>query len=105
MRGRMAALARESAMATGTEMEEQLLSSTGSWLINRTLAELLQRNLDDGLLFSFSDEPVSISDDTAEASWVTPRGGFLVSGIRRREPRHTREVRTTPVPRVSPGRR
>jgi aminobenzoyl-glutamate utilization protein B len=27
----------------------------------------------------FSDEPVPISDDTAEASWVAPRGGFLVA--------------------------
>lgn len=27
----------------------------------------------------YTDEPVPISDDTAEASWVTPRGGFLVA--------------------------
>lgn len=28
---------------------------------------------------SYTDEPVPISDDTADASWVTPRGGFLVA--------------------------
>ena len=91
MRGRMASLARDSARATSTEVEEQLLSSTGPWLINRTLAELLQRNLDDAHPLSFSDEPVPISDDTAEASWVTPRGGFLVQAFAAGSASHTRE--------------
>jgi len=95
MRGRMASLARDSATATGTEVEEQLLSSTGPWLINHTLAELLQRNLGDGLPLSFSDEPVSISDDTAEASWVTPRGGFLVQAFAGGSASHSREWNET----------
>jgi metal-dependent amidase/aminoacylase/carboxypeptidase family protein len=95
MRGRMASFARDSARATSTEVEEQLLSSTGPWLINRTLAELLQRNLDDALPLSFSDEPVPISDDTAEASWVTPRGGFLVQAFTSGTASHTREWNDT----------
>ncbi len=28
---------------------------------------------------AYTDDPVPISDDTAEASWVAPRGGFLVA--------------------------
>jgi len=33
-----------------------------------------------GLLpLEFSDDPVPISDDTAEASWIVPRAGFLVA--------------------------
>ena len=95
MRVRMAALARDSAKATGTESEERLLSSTGPWLINRTLAELLQRNLGDALPLSFSDEPVPISDDTAEASWVAPRGGFLVQAFAEGTASHTREWEET----------
>ena len=91
LRGKMASLARDSARATSTEVEEQLLSSTGPWLINRTLAELLQRNLDDAFPLSFSDEPVPISDDTAEASWVAPRGGFLLQAFAGGTASHTRE--------------
>jgi aminobenzoyl-glutamate utilization protein B len=95
VRGRLASFARDSARATSTEVEEQRLSSTGPWLINRTLAELLQRNLDDALPLSFSDEPVPISDDTAEASWVTPRGGFLVQAFASGTASHTREWNDT----------
>ncbi len=95
LRARMASLARESAGATGTEVEEQLLSSTGSWLINRTLAELLQKNLGDALPLSFNDEPVPISDDTAEASWVTPRGGFLLQAFAEGTASHSREWKET----------
>lgn len=95
MRGRMASLARDSASATSTEVEEQLLSSTGPWLINRALGELLQRNLGDALPLSFSDEPVPISDDTAEASWVTPRGGFLVQAFAEGTASHSREWNDT----------
>jgi len=95
LRARMASLARDSSQATGTEVEEQLLSSTGSWLINRALAGLLQRNLDGALPLSFSDEPVPISDDTAEASWVTPRGGFLVQAFAEGTASHSREWRET----------
>jgi aminobenzoyl-glutamate utilization protein B len=91
LRGRMATLARESATSTGTEVEEQLLSSAGPWLINRALAELLQRNLGEALPLSFSDQPVSISDDTAEASWVAPRGGFLVQSFAEGTASHSRE--------------
>ena len=95
LRGRMASLAQDSATATGTAVEEQLLSSTGSWLINRALAELLQRNLEGALPLSFSDEPVPISDDTAEASWVTPRGGFLVQAFGEGTASHSREWNDT----------
>jgi aminobenzoyl-glutamate utilization protein B len=95
IRERMASLAEESARATGTDVEEQFLSSTGSWLINRTLAELLQRNLGDSLPLSFNDEPVPISDDTAEASWVAPRGGFLVQAFAAGTASHTREWNDT----------
>jgi aminobenzoyl-glutamate utilization protein B len=95
LRGRMMSLAKESASATGTEVEEQLLSSTGSWLINRTLAELVEKNLGDSLPLSFGDEPVPISDDTAEASWVTPRGGFLVQAFAAGTPSHSREWNET----------
>jgi metal-dependent amidase/aminoacylase/carboxypeptidase family protein len=95
MRAKMASLAGESARATGTEVEEQLLSSTGSWLINRTLAGLLQRNLEGALPLSFGEEPVPISDDTAEASWVAPRGGFLVSAFEAGTPSHSREWNET----------
>jgi aminobenzoyl-glutamate utilization protein B len=95
IRAKMASLARDSATATDTEVEEQLLSSTGPWLINRTLAELLQRNLDDAFPLSFSDEPVPISDDTAEASWVAPRGGFLVQAFAEGTASHTREWNDT----------
>jgi aminobenzoyl-glutamate utilization protein B len=92
LRARMGSLAMESAKLTGTEVEEQVLSSTGSWLINRTIAELLQKNLDDAALpLSFSDEPVPISDDTAEASWVAPRGGFLVQAFAAGTASHSRE--------------
>jgi aminobenzoyl-glutamate utilization protein B len=90
IRGRMAALAEESAKETGTKVEEQVLSSTGPWLINRTLAERLQRNLGESLPLSFSDEPVPISDDTAEASWVAPRAGFLVQAFPSGTPSHSR---------------
>ncbi len=41
------------------------------------------------LPLSFSDEPVPISDDTAEASWVSPRGGFLVAAFPAGVPSHT----------------
>jgi aminobenzoyl-glutamate utilization protein B len=41
------------------------------------------------LPLSFSDEPVPISDDTAEASWVVPRGGFLVAAFPAGIPSHT----------------
>jgi aminobenzoyl-glutamate utilization protein B len=95
LRTRMASLAAESAAATGTDVEEQLLSSTGFWLINRTLAELLQKNLSGALPLSFSEEPVPISDDTAEASWVTPRGGFLVQAFAEGTASHSREWKET----------
>jgi aminobenzoyl-glutamate utilization protein B len=91
LRARMASLANESASGTGTVVEEQLLSSTGSWLINRALAVLLQKNLGDSLPLSFAEEPVPISDDTAEASWVVPRGGFLVQAFAAGTPSHSRE--------------
>jgi metal-dependent amidase/aminoacylase/carboxypeptidase family protein len=91
IRGRMASLAEESAKQTGLEVEEQILSSTGPWLINRTLAERLQRNLGESLPLSFSDEPVPISDDTAEAGWVTPRAGFLVQAFASGTPSHSRQ--------------
>jgi aminobenzoyl-glutamate utilization protein B len=91
IRGRMTALAAESAGETGTSVEEQILSSTGSWLINRTLAELLQQDLGESLPLSFGDDPVPISDDTAEASWVAPRGGFLVQAFAPGTPSHSRE--------------
>jgi aminobenzoyl-glutamate utilization protein B len=91
LRARMGSLARDSAKATGTEVEEQLLSSASSWLINRTLAELLQKNLGESLPLSFGDEPVPISDDTAEASWVTPRAGFLVQAFAAGTASHSRE--------------
>jgi aminobenzoyl-glutamate utilization protein B len=95
LRGRMASLAQDSATATGTAVEEQLLSSTGPWLINRALAELLRRNLGDAVPLSFSAEPVPISDDTAEASWVAPRGGFLVQSFAEGTASHSREWRET----------
>jgi len=91
IRGKITSLAEESARTTGTEVEEQILSSTGPWLINRTLAELLQRNLGEALPLSFSDEPVPISDDTAEASWVAPRGGVLVQAFAPGTASHSRE--------------
>jgi aminobenzoyl-glutamate utilization protein B len=91
IRATVTSLAEESARATGTEVEEQSLSSTGPWLVNRALAELLQRNLGDALPLSFGNEPVPISDDTAEASWVTPRGGFLVQAFASGTPSHSRE--------------
>jgi aminobenzoyl-glutamate utilization protein B len=89
LRRRMASLAEGAAEATSTEVEEQILSSTGSWLINRALAEVLQRNLDSAFPLSFSDEPVQISDDTAEASWVAPRAGFLVQAFPEATPSHS----------------
>jgi aminobenzoyl-glutamate utilization protein B len=95
LRGRMTSLARESATAVGAEVEEQLLSSTGPWLINRALAQLLKRNLGDALPLSFSDQPVPISDDTAEASWVAPRGGFLVQAFADGTASHSREWNET----------
>jgi aminobenzoyl-glutamate utilization protein B len=92
IRGRIASLAEESAKRTGTEVELQLLSSTRHWLINRRLTEHLQTRLDgDVLPLSFGDEPVLISDDTAEASWVVPRGGFLVQAFPAGTPSHSRE--------------
>jgi aminobenzoyl-glutamate utilization protein B len=91
LRFRMTSLALESAKTTGTDVEEQILSSTGSWLINRALAELIAGNLEGAIPLSFSDEPVAISDDTAEASWVTARGGFLVQAFAEGTPSHSRE--------------
>jgi aminobenzoyl-glutamate utilization protein B len=41
------------------------------------------------LPMSFGDDPVPISDDTAEASWVVPRGGFLVGAFPAGVPSHT----------------
>ncbi|MFQ5791277.1 MAG: amidohydrolase [Acidobacteriota bacterium] len=41
------------------------------------------------LPLDFTDEPVPISDDTAEASWVVPRGGFLVASFPSGVPSHT----------------
>jgi aminobenzoyl-glutamate utilization protein B len=38
---------------------------------------------------AYTDEPVLISDDTAEASWVTPRGGFLVACFPAGVPSHS----------------
>jgi aminobenzoyl-glutamate utilization protein B len=38
---------------------------------------------------AYTDEPVPISDDTAEASWVTPRGGFLVACFPADVPSHS----------------
>jgi aminobenzoyl-glutamate utilization protein B len=95
MRARMASLALEAAESTGTEVEEQILSSTSHWLINRSLAELLDRNLEGALPLSFSDEPVPISDDSAEASWVAPRGGFLLRAYAEKTASHSREWRET----------
>jgi metal-dependent amidase/aminoacylase/carboxypeptidase family protein len=92
IRGRIASLAEESARRTGTEVELQLLSSTSHWLINRRVSEHLQTRLEgDVLPLSFGDEPVLISDDTAEASWVVPRGGFLVRAFPAGTPSHSRE--------------
>jgi aminobenzoyl-glutamate utilization protein B len=91
IRSKVTSLAEASARATGTEVEEQILSSTGPWLINRTLARLLERNLGASLPLEFDDEPVPISDDTAEASWVAPRGGFLVQAFASGTPSHSRE--------------
>ncbi len=89
LRQRMATLAEGTAETTETSVEEQILSSTGAWLINRSLAEVLERNLDGALPLSFSDEPVPISDDTAEASWVAPRAGFLVQAFAEGTPSHS----------------
>jgi aminobenzoyl-glutamate utilization protein B len=123
IRAEIAALAGKSAEATGTTVEMQILSSTRHWLINRTLAELLQESLDadeplvysedevalarklrepfsregddpffrGALPLSFGDEPVAISDDTADAGWVVPRGGFLVAAFPAGIPSHTLE--------------
>ena len=126
-------LARDTAEASGTDIEVQILSSTRAWLINRELGNLLDRTLQeeepisytddevelaralrtefaasdgdgdgadrdgDGhdtfftetLPPAYSDEPVMISDDTAEASWVTPRGGFLVACFPAGVPSHS----------------
>lgn len=38
---------------------------------------------------AYTDEPVLISDDTAEASWIAPRGGFLVACFPLGVPSHT----------------
>lgn len=38
---------------------------------------------------AYTGEPVPISDDTAEASWVTPRGGFLVACFPADTPSHS----------------
>jgi aminobenzoyl-glutamate utilization protein B len=43
------------------------------------------------LPLSYGEDRVPISDDTAEASWVTPRGGFLVACFPSSIPSHTRE--------------
>jgi aminobenzoyl-glutamate utilization protein B len=92
IRRRLASLAEESAMRTGTEVNLQLLSSTRTWLINRRLSEHLQSRLEgDVLPLAFGDEPVPISDDTAEASWVAPRGGFLVRAFPAGTPSHSKE--------------
>jgi aminobenzoyl-glutamate utilization protein B len=94
IRAEVASLADGAAEKTGTSVDVQILSSTRDWLVNRTLAELLQKNLeaDEGVLpLSFGDEPIPISDDTADASWVTPRGGFLVAAFPAGAPSHTRE--------------
>ena len=37
----------------------------------------------------YTDEPVLISDDTAEASWITPRGGFLIACFPADVPSHS----------------
>ncbi|HSF14735.1 MAG TPA: amidohydrolase [Vicinamibacteria bacterium] len=84
-------IARKIAIRTETELEIQVLSSTRHWLINRELSKILDRNLgDDHIPVSFTDEPVPISDDTAEASWVTPRGGLLVQAFPAETPSHSR---------------
>ena len=126
-------LARDTAEASGTDIEVQILSSTRAWLINRELGNLLDRTLqgDEPISYTddevelaralrtefaasdrdgdgadrdgdghdafftetlppaYSDEPVMISDDTAEASWVTPRGGFLVACFPAGVPSHS----------------
>lgn len=122
IRAAIASMAEDAARETGTEVEMQILSSTRHWLINHTLAERLQRHLEEetaeeprsdesalaaswrrpfvpgesdapffrGVLpLSFREEPVPISDDTAEASWVAPRGGFLVAAFPAGVPSHT----------------
>lgn len=38
---------------------------------------------------AYTGDPVPISDDTADASWVTPRGGFLVSCFPAGTPSHS----------------
>ena len=38
---------------------------------------------------AYTDEPVMISDDTAEAGWITPRGGFLVACFPAGVPSHS----------------
>ncbi len=129
LRGTIETLARDTADASGTDLEVQILSSTHAWLINRELGNLLDRYLqedepisytDDELELAralrtefvasnkdedghggndtfftavlppaYTDEPVMISDDTAEASWVTPRGGFLVACFPAGVPSHS----------------
>ena len=123
-------LARDTAEASGTDIEVQILSSTRAWLINRELGNLLDRYLqqDEPISYTddevelaralrtefapadgadgafgdrndtfftatlppaYTDEPVMISDDTAEASWVAPRGGFLVACFPAGVPSHS----------------
>lgn len=117
LRGRLETLAR----GTDGGVEIQILSSTGAWLINRELGNVLDRYLredepisytddevalahalrtefapdGDSAFFTtvlppaYTDEPVMISDDTAEAGWVTPRGGFLVACFPAGVPSHS----------------
>ena len=128
LRGSIETLARDTAEASGTDLEVQTLSSARAWLINRELGNLLDRYLheDDPISYTddevalaralrtefaasggdgdgdgddafftavlppaYTDEPVMISDDTAEASWVTPRGGFLVACFPAGVPSHS----------------
>lgn len=120
LRGDLAALAERASASTGTSVELQHLAASREWLINRKLAELLQRLLEEeapttrseeerayaaalrapfaregsaifqGVLpLEVSSDPVPISDDTAEASWVAPRGGFLVASFPAGVPSHT----------------
>lgn len=41
------------------------------------------------LPLAFGDVPVSISDDTADASWIAPRAGFLIAAYPAGIPSHT----------------
>lgn len=121
LRASVEKLARDTALASGTDLEVQTLSSASEWLINQEIGDLLDRYLredeaitytDDELALArelqrdfspdgddiffhsvippaYTDEPVLISDDTAEASWITPRGGFLVACFPNGVPSHS----------------